>query len=136
MYFKFDMTLFDERVGLAQGNPPAWLVRPVGLIHHPNAVDDRTHTHAEGAPRTVRGHMREVCLGVKSDGLVARVVADHVALSTVDAHVLVDQRHYLLSVVQLVVGSDVWQSLSYHVLCACDGGRKEEEGRRTECASE
>ena len=118
------MTLFDERVGLAQGNPPAWLVRPVGLIHHLNAVDDRTHTHAEGAPRTVRGHMREVCLGVKGDGLVARVVADHVALSTVDAHVLVDQRHHLLSVVQLIVGSDVWQSLSYHVLCACDGGRE------------
>ena len=51
--------------------------------------------------------MREVCLEIKGDGLVAGVVADHVALAAVDAHVLVDQCHNLLSVVQLIVGSNV-----------------------------
>ena len=60
--------------------------------------------------------MGEVRLGVKGDGLVAGVVADHVALSTVDAHVLVDQCHHLFRVVQLIVGSDVRQSLPYHIL--------------------
>ena len=60
--------------------------------------------------------MGEVCLGVKGDGLVAGVVADHVALAAVDAHVLVNQRHHLLSVVQLIVGSDVRKGRPYHVL--------------------
>lgn len=32
--------------------------------------------------------MRQVCLGVKGDGLVTRVVTRHVTLATVDAHVL------------------------------------------------
>ena len=65
--------------------------------------------------------MGEVRLGVKGDGLVAGVVADHVALSAVDAHVLVDQCHHLLRVVQLIVGSDVRQSLPYHILKKGEG---------------
>ena len=73
--------------------------------------------------------MGEVRLGVKGDGLVARVVADHVALSAVDAHVLVDQRHHLFCVVQLIVGSDVRQSLPYHILKK-GGGGVGEEGER------
>ena len=37
---------------------------------------------------TVIGDVRQVSLCIKSDGLVARVIAGHVALATVDAHVL------------------------------------------------
>ena len=61
--------------------------------------------------------MREVRLGVKGDGLVARVVTDHVALPAIDAHVFVDQRHNLLLVVQLIVLPNSRESLPYHVLC-------------------
>jgi hypothetical protein len=37
--------------------------------------------------------VREVSLGVKGDGLVARVVTRHIALAAVDAHVLLRKRH-------------------------------------------
>jgi hypothetical protein len=57
-----------------------------------------------------------VRLGVKGDGLVARVVAHQVALATVDAHVLVNERHHLLCVVQRVVVSDARQGLANHIL--------------------
>ena len=65
------LLLIDECVGLAKGNPPPRLVWPVRLLHHSYAVDDRAHAHTQGAPRAVGGHVREVRLGVKSDGLVA-----------------------------------------------------------------
>ena len=60
--------------------------------------------------------MGEVGLRVKGDSLVARIVAHHVAFATVDAHVLVDHRHRLLRVVQVIVGPDTWKGLAYHLL--------------------
>ena len=67
-------------------------------------------------------------LGVKGYCLVAGVIADHVTLATVDAHVLVNDGHHLLGVVQGVIGSNTRQGLAYHVLR--EGGREEGgEGR-------
>ena len=108
--------LLHQGVGLAQGDPPAWLVLPLGARGHPDAVNDGTHADTQGAPSAVRGHTWEVRLGVKGDGLVAGVVADHVTLATVDAHVLVNDCHSLLRVVQGVVGSDAREGPAYHVL--------------------
>ena len=70
----------DQRVGLPWGDPPAWEVLLL-LVGHADAVDDGTDADAERAPRAVGGHPRQVGLGVKGDGLVARIVADHVALA-------------------------------------------------------
>ena len=39
--------------------------------------------------------------------LISGVVADHVALAAIDAHVLVHQRHHLLLVVQIAIRSDL-----------------------------
>jgi len=69
-----------------------------------------------------------VCLLVERDGLVAGVVADHVALAAVDTHVLINDRHHLLTVVKVVVGSDVWQRLTYYIL----GGEGRERGETEE----
>ena len=60
--------------------------------------------------------MGEVCLLIEGDGLVARVVADHVALATVDTHVVVDHSDHLLGVVKVVVCADARQCLTNHVL--------------------
>ena len=57
-----------------------------------------------------------MCLLIEGDGLVARVVADHVALATVDTHVLVDHSDHLLGVVKVVVCADARQCLTNHVL--------------------
>lgn len=77
-----------------------------GLGHHRNAVDDWTNAQAQVAtfeevrissksfPKVSRltcavvGDMRQMGFGIKRDGLVARVSASHVALSTVNAQVL------------------------------------------------
>ena len=37
---------------------------------------------------TLIGDMRQVGISIKGDGLVARVIAGHVALAAVDTHVL------------------------------------------------
>ena len=52
-----------------QGNPPARHVRAVGLGDHPDAVDDGTHTDAQGAARAVCSHVGQVSLGIESYGL-------------------------------------------------------------------
>ena len=57
-----------------------------------------------------------MCLLIEGDGLVARVIADHVALATVDTHVLVDHSDHLLGVVKVVVCADARQRLTNHVL--------------------
>lgn len=69
-----------------------------------------------------------MCLRVEGDGLVAGIVADHVAFSTVDTHVFVDDSHHLLCVIQGVVGTYARKGLANHILCSVAGGR--EEGRR------
>jgi hypothetical protein len=43
---------------------------------------------------------------VEGDGLVAGVVAGHVALAAVDAHVFVNERNLLLLVVEVSVRAD------------------------------
>src|SRR5699024_6196354 len=57
------------------------------LLHHRDAVDDRTDRVAEGAASAVVGHLGQMSLRVEFDCLVAGVVAGHVTLATVDAHV-------------------------------------------------
>ena len=74
--------------------------------------------------------MGEVGLGVKGYRLVARVVADHVTLAAVDAHVFIDESHHLLHVVEVVVRTDARQSLAQHVL------REERKGRRRDRGEE
>ena len=84
--------------------------------------------------------MGEVCLGVKGDSLVTRVIAYHVALATINAHVLVDNSNHLLGVVKVTIGSDIGKRLSNHVLGkgrrgrgGGGGGRRDRErggGRR------
>jgi hypothetical protein len=53
-----------------------------------NAVDNRAHGQAQSAPRAVVSDVWNVGLRVERDGLVPGVVAGHVALSAVYAHVL------------------------------------------------
>lgn len=53
-----------------------------------DAIDDGAHGEAERAARTVVIHLRKVGDRVEVDGLIARVVARHVALAAVDARVL------------------------------------------------
>ena len=60
--------------------------------------------------------MRQVSLWVKCDGLVARVVACHVALATIDAHFLINNCDCLLFVVQAVVVSDARKGETDHIL--------------------
>ena len=63
--------------------------------------------------------------------LVAGVIADHVALATVDAHVVINNSHYLVCVVQLSIGPDPGQGTAYHVLGGEGGGiRRWRVGRR------
>ena len=104
----------------SKGNPPAWLVG-AGLLNHADAVDDGTDGDAERAAGTVRRDVGEVRLGVKGDRLVAGVVADHVALAAVYTHVLVDDGHHLLCVVQVAIGTDAGEGLSYHILVRSTG---------------
>ena len=54
----------------------------------------------------------------KGDGLVSRVIADHVTLATVDTHVLINQCHSLLLDIQLTPCSNTRQSTSNNILCS------------------
>ncbi len=108
-------SLFDESVALAEGNSPTRLVRLL-LLHHGDTVDDRAHTQTQCTPSAVRRDRREMGLGVKGDCLVAGIVADHVAFTTVDAHVFIDEGNHLLSVVQVAVGSDTRESKPHLLL--------------------
>ena len=112
----------------SQGYPPLWLVRLLlGPGHHLDAVDDWTHAQTQSAARAVAGHSRQVRLGVEHDRLVARVVADHIALATIDAHVLIDDGHHLILVVQLSVRANGGHCLSNHVLQRLGEGEKANE---------
>lgn len=98
-----------------QGDSP---VGGIGTIpfDHLDAVDDGADAGAERTAGAVLGHTGKMGLGVKGDRLVAAVVAGHVALAAVDAHLLVDERHHLFSVVQVAVGADAVQCLAYDFL--------------------
>ena len=113
-----------DGVGVSHGDSPARLVLARGAWLHLDAVDDGAHTHAQSAACAVLRHAGEVCLGVEGDGLVAGVIADHVALATVHTHVLVDHRHHLLRVVEAVVCSNSRQRLTDDIL-----EREEERGK-------
>ena len=63
-----------------------------------------------------------MCVGGQMQHLVSRIIAGHVTLSTVDAHLLIYESLYLLLVVQLLVSSNVLQSASYHILTTEDKG--------------
>ena len=76
---------------------------------HRDAVGDGTDGGAEGASGALLGDTGELGLCIKVDGLVARVVAGHVALSAVDAKILIDEGDDLLAVVEVVVVADAWE---------------------------
>jgi hypothetical protein len=61
-----------------------------------DAIDDGAHGDAHGASGAVVSDVGNVGVGVEADGLVARVVARHVALAAIDAHVL-DCYHFYLN---------------------------------------
>ena len=83
---------------------------------HLDAVYDGADTETEGAAGAVRGDTGKVRDRVELDGLVATVIACHVALATVDAHVLVDHRHHLLLVVKVTICANHGDGLRNHVL--------------------
>lgn len=87
-----------------------------GPWYHLDAVYDGADTETESAAGAVGGDAGEVCDRVELDGLVATVVARHVALATVDAHVLVDHCHHLLLVVKVTIGANHGDGLCNHVL--------------------
>lgn len=99
----------------SQGDAPDGIVGR-GPRCHLDAVYDGADAEAEGAARAVRGDAGEVRDGVKLNRLVATVVAGHVALAAVDAHILVDHRHHLLLVVEVTVGPDHGDGLCNHIL--------------------
>lgn len=99
----------------SERNSTVWCIRS-GTGYHCNAINDWTHTDTEGAPSAIFSDVREVGFWVKCYCLVARVVACHVALATVDAHLLVNDSNCLLFVVQVIVCSDMRQSYTHHVL--------------------
>lgn len=108
--------LLHQRVGLPQGDAPARLVLALRSWGHADAVDDRAHAHTQGAAGAVRGHARQVGGGVKGYSLIAGIVTDHITLATIDTHVLVNDGHYLLSVVQGIVRADTREGLTNHIL--------------------
>lgn len=71
--------------------------------HHGDAVRDGADRGAEGAASAVLSDKGQVGLSVKDDGLVTRVIAGHVALSAVDAEVLIDEGDDLLTIVETAV---------------------------------
>ena len=99
----------------SQGDPPPWDIGG-SPVDHVDAVDDGTHAHTQSTPGTVWRDGGEVGLRVKGDSLVAWIIAHHIALATVDAHVLVNHGHGLLRVVQVIIGPNTWESLAYHLL--------------------
>ena len=108
---------FDvECVGAPHGDSPPWLILSFGSPLHNDAVNDGTHAHTQRATCAILRHMWEMSFLAKGDGLVAGVIADHVALSTVDAHVFVDNGNHLLGVVQRVVGTYARESLTDQIL--------------------
>ena len=113
------LKLINQGVGLSKGDAPARLVL-VRPLHHSNTINDRTHANAQRTPGAVGRDIREVCLRVKGYCLVAGVIAHHVTLSAIDAHVFIYDGDHLLGIVQIVVGSDTRESTPYHVLCACE----------------
>ena len=99
----------------AKGEAPVWCIGR-GPWYHLDAVNDGTHTDTECAPSAVGSNVREVGFRVERDGLVSAVVAGHVALSTVDTHVLINQSHHLLLVVQVTICPNQRYSFSNHIL--------------------
>ena len=85
----------SQRHCVTEGNSPFGDIG-FGCFDHSDAVYDGTDGDAEAAAGAVGRNMGEVCPGVKGDGLVARVVAGHVALAAVDAHVFVYDGHHLV----------------------------------------
>ena len=109
------LSLMNEGVGQAEGNSPLRHVW-VWLVDHSDAINDWADRETQCAPRAVTGDVGQVGLGVKGYRLVARIIADHVALSTVDAHVFVDDCDDLLCVVHVAIGTNHWQGTTYHIL--------------------
>ena len=75
-----------------------------------------TLTDTQCAAGTLLSDVRQVSLRVKGQGLVAGVIADHVILSTVDTHVLVNESHHLMHDVQRSPCSSTRQGPPYHIL--------------------
>ena len=87
-----------------------------GFNKNTGLTNDWAHTHTKHATGTVIGDVRQMGVRVELDGLVTRIVTRHVTLSTIDAHLIINDCHYLLLVVQLVVRADVFQGFSSHIL--------------------
>ena len=95
-------------------------------FHHRNTIRNRADRNTESTSCAVIGDERLMGLRVEVDGLVPGVIARHVALTTVDAHVIVDSGNNLFSVVKLVVAADAGECLTddaVHCRHLGNGGR-------------
>lgn len=92
-----------------------WDVRAV-TFNHLNAVHHRANRDAERAAGAILRDFWNVCLLVKGDGLVARVVTGHVTLAAVDAQVWVDNSDHLLALRQLVPPSNLAKGSANHLV--------------------
>lgn len=62
---------------------------------HGDTVNDGADTGTQSTSSTVVGDGGDVGVGIEVDGLVSTVVTGHVALATVDAHLVVHQGNHL-----------------------------------------
>ena len=83
---------------VAKGDAALRLVN-VSPRNHLDALDNGAHRVAQRASRAVLVlHEGQVGVLVELDGLIAGVVASHVTLAAVNAHLWVDQSHNVLPI--------------------------------------
>lgn len=91
-----------------------WYVRHCPC-NHLDAVDDGADAEAQSTAGAAVLNHGEMSLGVEHNGLVSSVVTGHVALPTVNAHFRIDQSLHLLLNIELLIGTDVFQSFGDHI---------------------
>jgi len=70
---------------------------------HLNAFGNWTDRIAQSATGAVIGHVWLMSVGGELNGLISTVVTGHVAFATIDAEVIIDDGHFLLSIIQFAI---------------------------------
>ena len=52
--------------------------------------------------------------------LITGVITCHVTFSTINTHIRIDERHYVLFVIQIIIFSDIWKSAPNYVCHSWD----------------
>lgn len=87
----------ERRIKLRRGSDGDATVRDIrdSTRDHGDAINDRANTSTEGTTSAIISDSGNVSVGIETDGLVSTVVASHVALTTVDAHLVIHKGNHL-----------------------------------------